>query len=327
MHDIIIATASGKEVRSMLYSEYDFEVGIEENSFEVKVLRPEWQPVDVGSRIYIPGTEYGGLYRRMSTNTEEGTISVGGMTWRGMMQKKIISPPSGQDYATDSGELNAIVKARVEAALPGLFVGSTEDTGATVSWQYDRYCTLEEGLTDMLESVGYRLNIEYSQTDKAVVVSAVPIENYSDDVQFSADWQLNYYMRMQSDGVNHLILLGQGELKDRVVRHLYLNKNGKIVTTQYYTGVNEVAEVYDYPGAEEDDLIQNGKEHFKEMVNNNLFEIKVDQAEDIAIGDIVGGHDYLSGLTMSSPVTGKVVSWREGFQNIEYQLSDAIELE
>lgn len=327
MHDIIIATAAGKEVRSMLYSEYDFEVGLEENSFEVKILRPEWQPFDVGSRVYIPGTEYGGLYRRMSTNTEEGTISVGGMTWRGMMQKKIISPPSGQDYATDSGELNEIIKARVEAALPGLFIGSSESTGVTVSWQYARYCTLEEGLRDMLESVDYRLNIEYSQTDKAVVVSAVPIENYSDDVQFSADWQLNYYMRMQSDGVNHLILLGQGELKDRVVRHLYLNKNGKIVTTQYYTGVNEVAEVYDYPGAEEDDLIQNGKEHFKEMVNNNLFEIKVDQAEGIAIGDIVGGHDYLSGLTMSSPVTGKVVSWRDGFQNIEYQLSDAIELE
>lgn len=327
MHDIIIATSAGKEIRSMVYHEYDFEVGIEENSFEITVLRPEWVPFDVGSRVYIPGTEYGGLYRRMSTNTEDGTISVGGMTWRGMMQKKIISPPAGQDYATDSGELNAIIKARVEAALPGLFIGSDESTGVTVSWQYDRYCTLEEGLRDMLESVDYRLQIEYSQVDKAVVVSAVPIENYSDDVQFSADWQLNYYMRMQSDGVNHLILLGQGDLRDRVVRHLYLNKQGKIVTTQYYTGINEVTEVYDYPGAEEDDLIKSGKEHFQDIMNNNLFEIKIDQTEDIAISDIVGGHDYLSGLTMSAPITGKVVHWRNGFQNIEYQLSDSIELE
>ena len=327
MYDVIVATSSGKEVRSMLYSEYDFDVGGEENSFEIKVLRPEWQPIDVGSRIYIPGTEYGGLYKRMATNTEERTISAGGMTWRGMMRKKIIVPPSGQDYATDSGEINAIVKARVEAALPGLFVGSTEDTGATVSWQYDRYCTLEEGLTDMLESVGYRLNIEYSQTAKAVIVSAVPIQNYSDDVQFSADWQLNYYMRKQSDGVNHLICLGSGELRDRTVIHLYADARGRISQTQTFRGINEVAEVYDNAGAESDALLQAGKAHFKELLNNNYFEVRVDEAQDLGIGDIVGGHDYLSGLTMSAPIVSKIVYWRNGKQEIEYQLSDNVTLE
>lgn len=324
---VILANSNGKEVRSLLFSAYDFEVGEEENSFQVTIKRPEWKSFGTGSRIYIPGTEYGGLFRRMETNTEEGTISPGGLTWRGMMQKKIISPPSGQNYATDSGELNTIIKSRVEAALPGLFIGSSESTGVTVSWQYERYCTLEKGLRDMLNSVGYRLNIEYSQIEKAVVVSAAPIVNHSDSVEFSSDFRVNYYMRKQSDGVNHLICLGQGELANRTVKHLYVNQYGQITTTRYYTGINEIIEVYDYPGAEEDDLIQAGTEHLRELQNNNLFEVKLDQSEDLPLGDIVGGRDYLSGLTMTAPITGKIVSWRNGYQNIEYQLSDAVSLE
>ena len=324
--ELILASPTGKELRNLLYSECDFEVGELENSFQVKIKRPEWEGMDSGSRIYIPGTEYGGLFRQISTDTEEGTISPGGITWRGMMQKKIIVPPSGSDYATDSGELNAIIKARVEAAFPNLFIGSTDSTGVTVTWQYSRYCTLEQGLKDMLASKGYRLNIEYSQTDKAVKVSAVPIVNYSSDVQFSADWRLNYYMRMQSDGVNHLICLGKGELQNRTVINLYADASGNISQTPTYTGINEVAEVYDYPGAEDDDLLETGTEHFKDLLNNNLFEIRLDESQELAIGDIVGGKDYLSGLTMSAPVTGKIVHWQRGRKTIEYQLSDNVSL-
>lgn len=327
MEQLILANANGREVRTLLFSSYDFEVGEFENSFQINIRRSEWRNFGTGSRIYIPGTEYGGLYRRMDTDTEDGVISPGGLTWRGMMQKKIISPPTGQDYATDSGELNAIVKARVEAALPNLFIGSDESTGVSVTWQYDRYCTLEEGLRKMLASVGYRLNIEYSQVDKAVVVSAVPIVNYSSAVEFSSDFHVNYYMRQQSDGVNHLICLGQGELAQRTVKHLYVNNLGQISQTRYYSGINEIAEVYDYPGAEEDDLIQSGTERLKELQNNNLFEIRLDNSQELAIGDIVGGRDYLSGLTMTAPITGKIVHWVDGFRTIEYQLSDAVSLE
>ena len=104
------------------------EVGRTDNSFEVTILRNEYETIPDGARIYIPGTEYGGIFRRMETNTSHDTICPGGRTWRGMMQKKIICPESGQDYATDSGELNAIVKERVEEAFPGLFGSSVPKT-------------------------------------------------------------------------------------------------------------------------------------------------------------------------------------------------------
>ena len=324
MDNVIVATKTGKEIRTLTFSEYDFEVGTEENSFQITILRSEYETIQNQSRIYIPGTEFGGLFRRLETDTNLDTVSPGGYTWRGMLQKKVIQPASGADYATDSGELNAIVKRRVEAAFPGLFKGVSTSTGVTVNWQYDRYCTLEEGLRKMLKSKGYRLDISYSQTEKAVVVSAVPIVDYSQNIELSSDMQLNYIMRMQGDGVNHLILLGSGELKDRIVRHLYVNASGNIVSTQYYTGIDEIAEIFDYAGAEVPDLLQSGEQRLREVMNRNEFEMSVEPSDEIAIGDIVGGRDYLSGMKMTAPITGKIVRWQNGSKTIEYKLSDDV---
>ena len=245
MNDIIVAAPDGTELRCMLFSEYDFEVGDEENSFLVTIPRPEWESVANDSRIYIPGTEYGGLYKRLESDTKNNSVAVGGLTWRGMLQKKIISPPSGQDYAIDSGELNQIIGARVSAAFPGLFVGSSESTGITVSYQYYRYVTLYDGLKALLKSVGYKMQIEYDQVLRKVVVSAVPIVDYSSEIEYSSDMSADYSMIIDRTGINHLICLGQGELKNRIVEHLYVDGNGVISQTQTFFGENEIAETYD----------------------------------------------------------------------------------
>jgi hypothetical protein len=135
---IILADSTGTELRAVKFLEYDFEVGDFENSFLVTGNRSEWEAVPDKARIYIPGTEYGGIYDHLETDTKNGTFGLGGYTWRGMLQNKVIQPAPGADYATDSGELNAVIKARVEAALPGLFTGTSESTGVTVSYQYNR---------------------------------------------------------------------------------------------------------------------------------------------------------------------------------------------
>ena len=43
-------------------------------------------------------TEFGGIIGRKKINTIDSTISLFGRTWRGMLEKKIIRPPTGQDY-------------------------------------------------------------------------------------------------------------------------------------------------------------------------------------------------------------------------------------
>lgn len=327
MNDIIVAAPDGTELRCMLFSEYDFEIGDEENSFLVTCPRAEWESVANDSRVYIPGTEYGGLFKRLESDTKNNSVAVGGLTWRGMLQRKIISPPSGQDYATDSGELNAILGARVSAAFPGLFVGSSESTGITVSYQYNRYVTLYDGLKALLKSVGYKMQIEYDQIQRKVVVSAVPIVDYSSEIEYSSDMSADYSMTIDRTGINHLVCLGSGELRDRTVVHLYVDGNGVISQTQTFFNENEIAEVYDYAGASRDDLIQSGIDQLKNEINLNEFSINLESEREVAVGDIVGARDYITGYTVTAPITTKLIKFEDGLIKIEYKLSSDIEIE
>lgn len=327
MNDIIVAAPDGTELRCMLFSEYDFEVGDEENSFLITIPRPEWESVANDSRIFIPGTEYGGLFKRLESDTKNNSVAVGGLTWRGMLQKKIISPPSGQDYATDSGELNAILGARVSAAFPGLFVGSSEPTGITVSFQYQRYVTMYDGLKALLKSIGYKMQIEYDQVLRKVVVSAVPIVDYSSEIEYSSDMSADYSMTIDRTGINHLVCLGSGELRNRIVEHLYVDGNGVISQTQTFFGENEIAEVYDYAGASREDLIQSGVDQLKGELNLNEFRIELESEREVEVGDIVGSRDYITGYTVTAPITTKIVKFEDGFVNIEYKLSSDVEIE
>lgn len=327
MNDIIVANPDGTEVRVMLFNEYDFEIGDEENSFLITSPRAEWERVEENSRIYIPGTEYGGLYKRLESDTKNNSVAVGGLTWRGMMQKKIISPASGADYATDSGELNQIIGTRVSAAFPGLFVGSSESTGVTVSYQYARYCTLYDGLKALLKSVGYRMQIEYDLELKKVVVSAAPIVDYSREIEYSSDMNADYTMIINRTGINHLICLGQGELKNRIVVHLYVDARGNISQSQTFFDEDEIAEVYDYAGASREDLIQSGIDQLVKEINLNEFRIEIESEREVQIGDIVGSRDYVTGHTVSAPITTKLVKFEDGFAKIEYKLSDDVTVE
>ena len=327
MNDIIVAAPDGTELRCMLFSEYDFEIGDEENSFLVTCPRAEWESVANDSRVYIPGTEYGGLFKRLESDTKNNSVAVGGLTWRGMLQRKIISPPSGQDYATDSGELNAILGTRVSAAFPGLFVGSSESTGIVVTYQYNRYTTLYEGLKALLKSVGYKMQIEYDQIQRKVVVSAVPIVDYSSEIEYSSDMSADYSMTIDRTGINHLVCLGSGELKNRTVVHLYVDGNGVISQTQTFYGENEIAEVYDYAGASRDDLIQSGIDQLKNEINLNEFSINLESEREVAVGDIVGARDYITGYTVTAPITTKLIKFEDGLIKIEYKLSSDIEIE
>ena len=231
------------------------------------------------------------------------------------------------DYATDSGELNAIIGARVSAAFPGLFIGSSDSTGVTVTYQYNRYVTLYEGLKELLKSVGYKMRIAYNMESGRVMVDAVPIVDYSSQIEFSSDMTANYYMTQEGTGVNHLICLGQGELKNRTVVHLYVDANGNISQTQTFFGSDEIAEVYDYAGAYRDDLIKSGVDQLKQLRNQNSFRIDLETTIDVEIGDIVGGRDYTTKMRMTAPITTKVVTWRNGFETTEYKLSDDVQIE
>lgn len=329
--DLIATDIYGRELEYVQKANIDVEIGEDEkdsiNDFEVEYKRYYWTGnVTYGCRLYSPDTEYGGIVSEIKTDTKTSIVKVQGYTWRGMMTKKIIQPSPGQDYATATGEINSIIKEKVEAEFPGLFFGVTADTGVKVSgYQFERYCTLHSGLVKMLKSVGYRLDIKYRQGGANeigwVQVQAVPIVDYSQEYEFSEDNNMYFTMDENKRGVNHLICLGKGDLKERVIVHLYVDQNGNIVQTQYYKGESEIAEVYDSSGSERADLIKNGTKKLEESKSRTEYNMTMEKIEgNIDIGDIVGGRDYLMGVSITKPIGRKIWTISEGSEKIEYKL-------
>ena len=148
-----------------------------------------------------------------------------------MLDKKIIRPPAGQDYKKVSGELNTVLGELITEQFGDYFVVSQDDTGVSLTnYQFDRYCTLLTGVTKMLQSVGCRLRITYKQQERGqpgyVELSAVPVVDYSEQIELSQDSQLNFTFKNCRNGVNHLICLGKGELQERQGSDLDGQENG-----------------------------------------------------------------------------------------------------
>lgn len=317
-----MVTLANKELRELGVIK-DANVTVDLNGkrdFSVQIARSNWyEELTFSSLIYIMGTEYGGIIGEVLTDTTLDYVELKGLTWRGRLAKKIIQPPAGSDYKTVSGELHTVMKSLIEPEFDGLFVVSQENTGVTVSnYKFDRYCTLLDGLTKMLKSKGYRLKLTFQREENEpgyLYIEAVPIVDYSDQIELSQDCQLNYTMDDKRDGVNHLIVTGKGELQDRNVLHLYVQEDGSLGKTQYYTGLQEIAEVYENTSTETDELEEASIEKLQELMNKKTFKMDVAALGiGVDIGDIVGGRDYLTGMYMAKPV-----------ENIIYELTGDVE--
>ena len=91
---------------------------------------------------------------------------------------------------------------------------------------------------------------------------------------------------------------------------------------QYYTGIEEITETYDYSSAEEPELVEKGTERLKELMNSKKFEVDIEEniETDMQIGDIVGGRDYITGITVKKPIVGKIYTYKNGAEKIEYKI-------
>lgn len=321
---LILADQNLKDIAPVMNAEIDIAIG-EENDYEVKIPRDEWRSeYTFGNAFYIKDTEYGGAIGEVDTSTAEDTISLLGRTWRGMLDKKIICPLAGEDYRKVSGELNTVLGDLITEHFGDYFVVSQDDTGIVVTnYQFDRYCTLLAGINKMLKSVGYRLQIRYIQQERGqpgyVELSSVPIVDYSEQIELSQDSQLNFTFKNVKNGVNHLICLGKGELQERQVIDLYVQADGSIGSEPYYTGIQEITAIYEDTSSETDELEEKGREKLRELMNSTSFSMDVKTLNmDVAIGDIIGGRDYLTGLYAKKPIAKKIYKVEGGKTYLEY---------
>lgn len=325
--DFIMADRTGAEIGFWNPESVDVEVSIEdgsdsntfENTIGIDAWNAEWYTY--GNRLYIPDTEYGGLIEDINPVTASKLVYIRGLTWRGLLDKKIITPPEGEENYTVSGDLNDIIRELIGDRYGTLFYVPEQAAGVTVSaWKIDRYVSVYKAIQKLLDAKGMRLNIRYSQEEKAVELKAMPIKDYSEQIEVSQDCNVDFDIRDCRTGINHLICGGQGEGTERLIVDLYVQEDGSIGRQRYYTGLDEREKFYDYSSAEsEEKLITEGTKQLESLRNYKKFGMSINDM-DLELGDIVGGREYITGTELQAPVVRKILSISSGAISLDYKL-------
>lgn len=273
--------------------------------------------------FYVPGTEIGGLIQYTKDRTDEDVTTLKGYVWRGLLTKAIIMPDAGNDYKIVSGEANSVIAALLNGVLGDFFTVSTEDSGCTISsYQFPLYINMLDGIEGMLEAYGYRLKITAQKvaSNQPIQVLVEAVEATLISGTYNEDNGIPMSFEVDNMGINHLICGGAGELQNRMIRHLYIDADGNISTTQYYTGFDERTEFYDYGNAEsEDDLIDNGKKRLLEVASYKKLTIEAPEEYALEIGDLVQGV-FPDGTVVQSPIVQKIYKISGGLISEEYKI-------
>jgi hypothetical protein len=316
--DLIYTNAQRVDQGVLTTHAFDLSFGKSENDFEL-VLGANEPMLEYGAFVYCDGTEYGGIIDARKTGTNSETVTYKGRTWHGIINSKVVQPDPGADYFIVSGDVHAVLAQLVERlGLGGLFVADESASGIAITdYKFHRYCMGYDGIRDMLADNGAKLNIKWE--GRTVKLSALPIVDYSAE-PVDGDMAALTVERYEKK-VNHLIALGAGELSEREVIHLYVNQSGEIVDTQFFFGLDEIAETYDFSSvATSEELRTYSVKQLKELRDNDTAEIDFASNDpSFDIGDIVGAEDIKSGVTVTAAVTQKIVSISNGTVSIEYK--------
>lgn len=317
--DLIYTNSSMQAIGVMKAYDLDLAFGSDENDFEIKVDANN-HCCEAGYYVYIIGTEYGGVIDAVTSDTQTGEVTYTGRTWHGILNSKVICPDAGQDYLTLNNEANGVLDSLItRMGLTSIFAVNIYASGLEISnYKMPRYVTGYDGIMQMLKSVGGKLVLSFD--GEKVILSAAPIEDHTKDGSVSSD-AMSFQVKTTSKKVNHLICLGQGELKDRTVVHLYADASGSISQTQTLTGADEYTAVYDYPSAESaQKLIEAGASRLAELQNQDNLSVSLNEAEcAFDVGDVVGAVDTITGISVAVPITKKIVSIRNDYMSVSYE--------
>lgn len=274
-----------------------------------------------GNFIYSIGTEYGGILDDPEISTGDNSLLFNGDTFRGMLKKKYIEPLKNSAYRVVNGELHNIMSLLIKEHFDGIFKVSELSTDIIVNdYTFNRYCSLYEGIIDMLNSVGYRLHIEskYANEEFIVELSAVPIIDYSDDIEFSQNSNLRFKIKKYTNLYNYMLALGKGELTEREVIYLKYD-NGEVIQVHSIPKGDHV-KVYLYDNTSAEELLKESISKFKEININDTCSMTINDNLDLDIGDIVGGRDYITGTVIAQPITKKIIKIDSKNQSISYEI-------
>ena len=116
--------------------------------------------------------------------------------------------------------------------------------------------------------------------------------------------------------MNHLVVLNP---ESQTKLDLYADSNGNISQTKSFTGIEEIEELYECNESDSAAFKQSGIEQFKTVMNRKSFSMDVERLDlDIDIGDIIGGRDYITGMSLKKPIKTKIYRIENNSISLEY---------
>lgn len=303
---------------------FDTSIGDSGNQVQLKLHSSQKTEIAKGSLIWSPGTEYGGIIQDIQSKLEtdgQRYVYYSGPSWSGRLSQRIVCPPTGADHYTLEGEANEALNTLMEyLGLGYLFQAPEGNSGITLNSDLDRFADGYSALRKAAAENDCRLSMKYDNTAKKVIIQFVKRETHGNYTSDNSPISVTV-----GSPVNHLVCAGTGELQDRSVVHLYIDKDGNVSQTQYYKGADEISTLYENTSADKDKLIEEGTSKLLEYQEVNQVEISVeDGSEDLyPLDDVIVGFDFVTGIKASSTITKKVVSVdAQGFESYRYEAAD-----
>ena len=276
------------------------------NDWELTMPAGAWKkcPVETGHYIYIDGSEWGGPVERVRHISSEGQIKVSGTCWRGLLDRRVISPaPGNTHYILEETEANGAIARLMDGWRDDLFAVSGEDSGLLCSGSL-RYDPLLKYFDDMLGEAGGRLSAVFS--GGKVLLSAVLSRDMSDEVELSQEYNARLKTDSSARVCNHIIALGRGEMLDRQVVELWLLPDGTVSSDPPEEDFPVSTLLYDYSAVESpEELKRSARSALLSHAGRNTMEISMTDRVGLELTDTAAVRDTLTGMTALLRVTGQ----------------------
>ena len=320
MMELIVADATGRDLRAIVDYDLDLAFGADENDFEL-TCDPRWAP-PAGGYVYADGTEYGGTVDSVRAETSRSggrVVTCSGRTWHGILAGKRLVSDAGKSHLRASGPAQAALRSLVSRMGLGPLFAAPDDAGSgTVDYEFERFCDAYSGIRAMLAASGLKLSL--TCVGGRVVMGALPVTDWSTRVDSD---QIDFSITRTPRRTNHLVCCGEGEMEDRTVLHLYADEKGRVSRTQSLFGVDEIAALYDYSNADESKLLEDGTKRLSELQGEGSIEVEAHDDLEMDVGDVVSGRDWQTGEVVTAEVTKKILSVTAGEPTVTYEVGTA----
>lgn len=282
-------------------------------TFEIQIASSN-NILDIGSFVYIPGTELGGRVDTIKIDTAAKIIYASGRTWRGLLATKLLMSASAS-YQIAGNATEIFATLITSFGLANIFTVPYDPNIPRCNTKVSNYTDLYRGMLGAVTDIDYKIQTTYVESIGKVVISFVPIGQYTNANIITSD-MFEFSLQKGAPRVNHAI----GKTETMVVDR-FLQADGSIGASQHYFGIDEIMQVYDFDVDTEEELISETDAALQaEKTNDKLEVTALNISADL--GDYFEAEDIETGIKMAQNVTRKIAKISRDIITYQYKVGE-----